>query len=170
MESRTDNLRKKLLELEVFQIEQYEDLISQFEEKYIQVKSATVDSFRQFFEKMRDNQTAYFEKIKETAQGLLTRFQANDDTLTRYLKEEQIQVLADKDAFMTGIVAGSHEFRIAKIDAKDEEISKREVAMYDALTKKIQSDEKERSRTRTDDVMSMVLFFDKEIEVIKQDA
>ena len=37
-----------------------------------------------------------------------------------------VQVLADKDAFMTSVVAGSHECKSAKIDGKDEEIRKRE--------------------------------------------
>lgn len=29
-----------------------------------------------------------------------------------------VEVLADKDAFMTGVVTGSHEFRLSKIDQK----------------------------------------------------
>merc|ERR1712118_494413 len=35
---RTQHLRERLLELEMFQIEQYEDLIAQFEEKYGEIK------------------------------------------------------------------------------------------------------------------------------------
>ena len=40
------------------------------------------------------------------------------------LSDEALQVLADKDAFMTGVVTGSHEFRLSKIDAKDEQLTK----------------------------------------------
>lgn len=163
LRTRTQELKEKLLELEMFQIEQYEDLIGQFEEKYGGIKSHTLDTCRLFFEKMRDMQNEYFEKVKEKATELLAKFQ-NGESLG--LSDEALQVLADKDAFMTGVVTGSHEFRLSKVDAKDEELTKSEMAGYDTLTESIQFKEKERSRTRTDDVMSMVAFFEREIDEI----
>merc|ERR1712070_232190 len=54
LRSRTETLKEKLLELEMFQIEQYEDLILQFEEKYGHIKGQALDCCRLFFEKMRD--------------------------------------------------------------------------------------------------------------------
>merc|ERR1711968_355098 len=161
LRTRTETLKEALLNLEVFQIEQYEDLISQFEEKYGSVRSRTLDACRIFFETMRDLQGVYFEKVKEKAGELLTKFQAGE---TMGLGDEALQVLADKDAFMTGVVTGSHEFRLSKIDAKDEELTKNETGNYDTLTEGIQFKEKERSRTRTDDVMSMIAFFEREID------
>lgn len=163
LRTRTQDLKEKLLELEMFQIEQYEDLIGQFEEKYGAIKSTTLDTCRLFFEKMRDMQNEYFEKVKEKATELLAKFQ-NGESLG--LGDEALQVLADKDAFMTGVVTGSHEFRLSKVDAKDEELTKNEMVGYDILTESIQFKEKERSRTRTDDVMSMVVFFEREIDEI----
>lgn len=106
-------------------------------------------------------QNEYFEKVKEKAKELLDKYQNGE---VPHLKDEALQVLADKDAFMTGVVSGSHEFRLSKIDAKDEELTKREIENYDRLTEQIQSEEKERSRTRTDDVTSMVAFFEREID------
>lgn len=163
LRSRTQQLKENLLELEMFQIEQYEDLIGQFEEKYGGIKSTTTDACRVFFEKMRDFQNQYFEKVKEKATELLLKFQNGENM---GLDDEALQVLADKDAFMTGVVSGSHEFRLSKIDAKDEELAKNENANYDNLTEQLQFAEKERSRTRTDDVMSMVSFFEREIDEI----
>merc|ERR1712146_446871 len=110
---------------------------------------------------MRDCQNKYFETVKEKAEGLLAKYQAGEPL---GLPDEALQVLADKDAFMTGIVTGSHEFRLSKIDAKDEELTKNETGNYDTLTEGIQFKEKERSRTRTDDVMSMIAFFEREID------
>jgi len=161
MRSRSETLKESLLNLEIFQIEQYEDLIEQFEEKYGSIRSNTLDACRLFFEKMRDLQGAYFEKVKEKAGELLTKFQSGENM---NLRDEALQVLADKDAFMTGVVTGSHEFRLSKIDAKDEELAKREVENYEKVTSTIQEAEKERSRTRTDDVMSMTKFFEREID------
>lgn len=161
LRSRTDTVKEALLNLEVFQIEQYEDLIGQFEEKYGSIRSQTLDACRLFFETMRDLQGAYFEKVKEKAGELLTKFQAGENM---NLRDEALQVLADKDAFMTGVVTGSHEFRLSKIDAKDEELAKREVENYEKVCSTIQETEKERSRTRTDDVMSMTKFFEREID------
>ena len=71
-------------------------------------------------------------------------------------------MLADKDAFMTSVVAGSHEFRLSKIDGKDEEIGKRENSSYQSLVDGLIANEKERSRTRTDDVLRMIEFFNGE--------
>lgn len=161
LRSRTQTLKEDLLELEMFQIEQYEDLIGQFEEKYGMIRSSTLDCCRLFFDKMREFQNQYFEKVKEKATELLVKFQAGE---TMGLGDEALQVLADKDAFMTGVVTGSHEFRLSKIDAKDEELTKNETGNYDTLTEGIQFKEKERSRTRTDDVMSMIAFFEREID------
>jgi len=156
LDGRTEELREQLLELEMFQVEQYEDLIMQFEDKFGSVKSRTLDETRVFFDKMRDMQNVYFEKIQERARDLLTKY-ANGEVLN--LLDEAQQVLADKDAFMTGVVTGSHEFKISKIDAKDEEITKRETANYSNMLDSILAEEKMRSRTRTDDVLSMIEFF-----------
>jgi len=158
---RTEELKEKLLELEMFQIEQYEDLIGQFEEKYGGIRSSTLDCTRMFFEKMREMQNTYFEKVKDKAKELLDKHAAGE---VMNLRDEATQVLADKDAFMTGVVTGSHEFRLSKIDAKDEELTKRETENYDRLSEEKQSTEKERSRTRTDEVMSMIRFFEREID------
>jgi len=161
LRSETKMLKANLLEMEQFQIEQYEDLIGQFEEKFGFLKSKTTDACRNFFEKMRECQNHYFEKVKEKAGELLTRYQAGE---TMGLGDEALQVLADKDAFMTGVVSGSHEFRLSKIDAKDEELAKREVENFDKHTTKLWADEKERSRTRTSDVSSIIAFFEREID------
>merc|ERR1719502_1206560 len=143
----------------MFQIEQYEDLIGQFEEKYGSIRSATLDTSRLFFEKMREMQHVYFEKVKE--KELLDKHAAGE---VMNLKDEATQALADKDAFMTGVVTGSHEFRLSKIDGKDEELTKRETENYTRLTEEKAHNEKERSRTRTDEVSRMISFFEHEIE------
>lgn len=161
LHGRTEELREHLLELEMFQVEQYEDLIMQFEDKYGSIRSKTLDETRQFFEKMRDMQNVYFEKVQERAKDLLTKYAAGE---VLNLPDEAQQVLADKDAFMTGVVTGSHEFKISKIDGKDEEITKRENANYSSMVDSILAAEKERSRTRTDDVLSMIEFFQREID------
>merc|ERR1711912_45084 len=89
LRSRTDTLKEKLLELEMFQIEQYEDLIGQFEEKYGSIKSYTLDACRIFFERMREMQNEYFEKVKEKAKELLERYQNGE---VPHLKDEALQV------------------------------------------------------------------------------
>jgi len=156
---RTEELREHLLELEMFQIEQYEDLIMQFEDKYGQIRSKTLDEARVFFEKMRNMQNAYFDKVQERAKELLAKNVAGE---LPNLNDEAQQVLADKDAFMTSVVAGSHEFRLSKIDGKDEEIGKRENSSYQTLVDGLIANEKERSCTRTDDVLRMIEFLNGE--------
>merc|ERR1712070_51840 len=78
LRSRTESLKEKLLELEMFQIEQYEDLIGQFEEKYGHIKGQALDCCRLFFEKMRDWQNTYFEKVKDKAKELLDKHAAGE--------------------------------------------------------------------------------------------
>lgn len=163
LRDRTTELKEHLLELEMFQVEQYEDLIMQFEDKYGAIRSQTLDEARVFFEKMRDMQNTYFEKVQERARDLLTKYAAGE---VLNLPDEAQQVLADKDAFMTGVVTGSHEFKISKIDSKDEEIGKRENANYTTMVDSIIAEEKARSRTRTDDVLSMIEFFEREISAL----
>jgi len=161
LRTRSQRLREQLLELEMFQIEQYEDLIGQFEEKYGFLKSATNDALRLFFEKMREFQNEYQEKVKEKASDLLAKYAGGE---TMGLSDEALQVLADKDAFMTGVVNGSHEFRLSKIDQKDEELAKNEATNFAQNTEAVLNAEKERSRTRTDDVKTMIGFFEREID------
>merc|ERR1711881_564225 len=78
LRSRTEQLKESLLELEMFQIEQYEDLIGQFEEKYGSIRSSTLDCTRVFFEKMREMQNTYFEKVKDKAKELLDKHAAGE--------------------------------------------------------------------------------------------
>lgn len=165
LRDRSSGLRESLLALEMFQIEQYEDLIGQFEEKFGVLRSRTQDYIREFLEKFRAIQNTYFEKVREKAGELLAKFQAGELN-SHSLTDDAKQVLGDKDAFMTGVVNGSHEFRLAKIDAKDEELNKNENMNFTTTVDSTYEREKDRSRTRTDDVRTMLVFFEKEIDEI----
>ena len=61
----------------------------QFEDKYGQIKSKTLDEARVFFEKMRNMQNAYFDKVQERAKELLAKNAAGE---LPNLKDEAQQV------------------------------------------------------------------------------
>lgn len=185
---KADELWTLLMEQEMIQVEESTQLNAEFERRYGEVRASTLEIITNFFAKMHEMEKEFHEKLLVVVSRLLEASQlakpdsalggaaaaADDDRVRGDVGEDELtaearQMLGDKDALMNSLSA-SHESRISKIDAKEEELQQGEKSREEALQLKNETDERERNRNRINEIAEYIPAVQKEIkEVLESD-
>jgi len=147
-----ESLYEKLMDLEVSESERYAESISTFESSYDELTKRTFECLQVYFGKLRDLEAAYHEKVIAAGSELLERV-ATDHA--DYIPEEARTLLSDKDTCM-GVINGAHDARVARLDAKEDELRTLEDTSNKGTVKKAVDAEYERNRTRVIEVWNLV--------------
>jgi len=140
------------MDLEVSESERYAESISTFESSYDELTKRTFECLQVYFGKLRDLETAYHEKVIAAGSELLERV-ATDHA--DYIPDEARTLLSDKDTCM-GVINGAHDARVARLDAKEDELRTLEDTSNKGTVKKAVDAEYERNRTRVIEVWNLV--------------
>jgi len=152
LHKQNDALFEKLMELEVSSSERYAESISAFESAYEELAKKTLEVISSFFGRLRDFEAAYNERIVVGASELLEKVAA--DQGTEYLHPEVQDMLRDKDTLM-GVINGAHDARVARLDAKEDEMRTLEDGACKGLVKKVVDSEYTRNRTRVMEIWNI---------------
>jgi len=147
-----DALYEKLLDMEMSQSERYAESIKAFESAYDDLVKRTLEGTGAFFGRLRDFEAEYHEKLLSAAAEVLERVIGSDIDA---FPEEARALLADKDTIMTA-VNGAHDQRVAKLDAKEDELRSAEEKALASLMKGVVDEEYLRNRTRVIEVWKLV--------------
>jgi hypothetical protein len=139
-----DALYEKLMDLEVSSSERYAESISSFEGAYDELAKRTVEVTQTFFGRLRDMETGYHERLIAAGSELLEKMAADQ---ADYMSEEVRAMLQDKDTLM-GVVNAAHDARVAKLDAKEDQLRTLELQSCNATVKEAVDAEYTRNRTR----------------------
>lgn len=146
-----DALFERLMDLEVSQSERYAESISTFESSYDELTKRTFEVLQAYFGKLRDLETAYHERLIAAGSELLERV-ASDHADN--IPEEARALLQDKDTVM-GVINAAHDARVARLDAKEDELRTLEDASNKAIVKAAVDAEYLRNRTRVIEVWNL---------------
>jgi hypothetical protein len=146
-----DALYERLMELEVSSSERYTECISTFESAYEEHSKRTLEELGNFFIRLRDLESEYHEKLVAAGSELLERV-ASDHADS--LPEDARALLSDKDTCM-GVINAAHDARVARLDAKEDELRQLEDSATKAVVRKAVDAEYERNRTRIIEVYKL---------------
>lgn len=146
-----DALYEKLMDLEVSSSERYAESISTFESAYDELTKRTFESLQVFCGKLRDLETAYHEKLIAAGSELLERV-ATDRADS--IPEEARALLGDKDTAM-GVINAAHDARVARLDAKEDELRTLEDSSNKRVIKTAVESEYQRNRTRVIEIWKL---------------
>jgi len=146
-----DALYEKLMDLEISSSERYAESISAFESAFDELTKKTLEVISNYFGKLRSMEAAYHERLVVGATELLEKVAADQ---AEYMAEEVKAMLQDKDALMT-IVNAAHDARVARLDAKEDELRTMEDGSCKAVLKRAYDSEYTRNRTRVIEIWNL---------------
>jgi len=146
-----DALFEKLMDLEVSQSERYAESISTFESAYDELTKRTFEVLQVFFAKLRDLETSYHERLVAAGSELLERVVSDH---ADNIPVEARTLLQDKDT-LNGVINVAHDARVARLDAKEDELRTLEDLSNKATIKSAVDAEYHRNRTRVIEIWNM---------------
>lgn len=146
-----DALYENLMDLEVSASERYAESISAFESAYEELTKRTFEVISSFASRLRDLEAAYHERLVSAGGELLEKV-ANEQA--DYMADEVRAMLQDKDTVM-GIINAAHDARVARLDAKEDEMRTSEDTSCKNVIKQVVDSEYNRNRTRVIEIWNI---------------
>jgi len=146
-----DYLYERLMDIEVSSSERYSESISVFESSYDELTKRTLEVTQGFFGKLRDFEAAYHERLVSVCTDLLDKVAAEQ---ADYMPVDTRAMLQDKDALL-GVVNAAHDARVARLDAKEDELRTLEDQASKSVIKAAVDSEYTRNRTRVIEVWNL---------------
>ena len=146
-----DVLYEKLMDLEVSSSERYAESIHAFDSSYEELTKKTLEVISTFFARLRDFETAYHERLLTAGTELLEKVAADQG---EYIADEVRAMLQDKDTLM-GVINAAHDARVARLDAKEDELRTLEDQSCKSIVKAAVDAEYQRNRTRVIEIWNI---------------
>ena len=122
-----------------------------FESAYDALSKRTQEETTGFFQKLRELESAYHERLVTAGSELLEKVAAEQ---TEYMPEDVKSMLSDKDTLM-GFVNTAHDARVTRLDAKEDEFRTLEDTTCKAVVKETMDAEYFRNRTRIIEIWNL---------------
>lgn len=167
-----DELKDKLMELEVELQEQVETVQGVYYKLYKELVDFNGTTFQDFFQKLRVLEQAWSEKLLHSAKELMETFSAakeadkdkgkkgdGDDMsslggIEGY--DEQLKALLGDKELLLGSITASHENHGMKLDGKEDELLTNEKKEIENIMDGLGRDEHRRSRLRVSEILKVV--------------
>tara|TARA_B110001452_G_C15211075_1_gene420076 strand:- start:78 stop:1637 length:1560 start_codon:yes stop_codon:yes gene_type:complete len=147
-------LYEKLMDLEMGAAERYVETISAFESAYDELSKKTLETSTGYFQRLRDLEAAYQERLLAAGTELLEKFVAEQGEVEG-LSEEAKMLVHDKDTLF-GALNTAHDARISRLDAKEDEVRIAEERAFGKIVLKALDEEYLRNRTRVTEIWNLV--------------
>ncbi|KNC55229.1 LRRC48 protein [Thecamonas trahens ATCC 50062] len=145
-------LEDKLMEMEIFQVEQFDDAVVKFERVINDITSNYSSDVISYVIALRDMETEFSSMSLKLGELLLEQF--HDGSLEDDIPQSLGLLLNDKEAFVN-MISASHDFRLDKINAKDDEFTLRNQQDVDAILDKIRHELRVRNRNRVQEIAQL---------------
>jgi|SaaInlStandDraft_6_1057023.scaffolds.fasta_scaffold26775_2 hypothetical protein len=160
-----DRISDKLLEIEMMQVEQYEEIIREFERRMSELVNQNIEHVQMFFARLRELESSCFESMAALANQEIDKAAAaaaagaagdeSDQEDADEGDEEVKAILSDKDALMNMLNSG-HDSRISKIDAREDDMTQREHKSLEDFVSAHKNKEYQRNRDRVAEVWGQI--------------
>jgi hypothetical protein len=153
LKSDARKLNNNLMDLEVQQVEMFDDITNEFDTNFGELRNASVDSHQTYFRSVEELEDAFSEALTSLVTELLEK--ASNEVLPPDLSDEAVNLLHDRDTVLNHVV-GSHDIHVGKLLTKEEEDKSREVKAYNDILKQERQLEYERNRHRTMEIQQLM--------------
>ena len=141
-----ETVSDELMSMEVRQVEKFEGLLDEFENKLNDLKIKSLDLQQQFFRKMEDSEEKFSRNVRDTISDLIEKH-SRDELAEDYLEDEALALVLDKDTCL-GLVTTSHDMHVGKILKGEEESRMLETRSYLEEVGRYTREERSRNRDR----------------------
>ncbi|GMI09194.1 hypothetical protein TrVE_jg1212 [Triparma verrucosa] len=166
--AKLDALYDKLMDLEMQQVQQFEELQDQFYEVYGNLKAQCGDLTTAYFKNLQEAEENYYSNVTGLANELLEK--AGKEDLPEGLPEEAKNLLVDRDALLASISA-SHDVHVTKGFNAESQMEEKEKNRFKEIIDNYTEDSSKRNRSRIMEMFQFVKASKEEIEnILEEDA
>ncbi|KAI8622252.1 hypothetical protein BC830DRAFT_1163028 [Chytriomyces sp. MP71] len=162
----TVKLSDDLMSIEMTVVEQYEDVIKEFERNYTEISSTVTEYGQASFARMREIENEFHERFSESILLTFERFSKGD---LEDVEDELRDILSDKDQ-LVNTVNGSHDFRLGKFDHQEDALVSGINQELETMAKGLHDDEIQRDRDRVCEIFTFIDKCNAEIEIAEENA
>lgn len=134
------------MNIEVRQVEKFEALVDEFENRLNEIKNEALEQQQLFFRAVEDLEEKFSANVRAVATDLIDRL-AREELAEDYLDDEAMSLVVDKDTCM-GVLSASHDMHIGRILKREDESRGLEMKRFQELMAKYQNEESSRNRNR----------------------
>ncbi len=164
--TKLDDMYEKLMDLEMQQVQQFEELLGKFEDVYGEIKTQCGELTTNYFKSLQEAEENYFNGVTALANELLEK--AGKEELPEGLTEEANNLLVDRDALMASI-SGSHDIHVTKAFNAETACEEREKTRFVKTINSYSEDAIKRNRSRVMELFKFVEDSKNEITMIMED-
>ncbi|KXS22377.1 outer arm dynein light chain 1 [Gonapodya prolifera JEL478] len=161
-----DTLSNNLMTAEMTIVEQFEDVIRDFEKAYAELVQSVNETVQSSFARLRDLENEFHEKINDI---ILTAFDRLIKSDMEDIDDEIRELLSDKDA-LANLVNSSHDSRISKLDHDEDTVTSGHARDLEATILGTHEREWNRNRMRVCEIVSFIEKCRSEIEAAEEGA
>lgn len=134
------------MSIELRQVEKFEAVIDEFENKLNDLKNECLEAQQLFFRSIEELEEKFSGGVRGVATDLIDRL-AREELAEDYLDDEAMGLVVDKDTCL-GVLSASHDLHIGRILKKEDEARGRETKRFQECIASYLSDEGIRNRDR----------------------
>ncbi|KAJ1433675.1 protein phosphatase 1 [Ochromonadaceae sp. CCMP2298] len=146
LQDELDQVCDELMNIELRQVEKFESLIDDFENRLNDLKNEALESQQLFFRTIEDLEEKFSVGVRGVATDLIDRL-AREELAEDYLDEEAMGLVIDKDTCM-GVLSASHDMHIGRILKREDEARGSETKRFQETMAQYLNEESARNRDR----------------------
>ena len=146
LQNELDRVGDELMSIELRQVEKFESLCDEFDNRMNEMKNLSLEAQQLFFRAVEDLEDKFSSNVRAVAMDLIDRL-TKEELAEDYLDDEAMSLVVDKDACMTTL-SGSHDMHIGKILKREDEARALETKRYQELVAGYNNGERTRNRDR----------------------
>ncbi|KAJ3321556.1 Dynein regulatory complex subunit 3 [Boothiomyces sp. JEL0866] len=162
----TLNLSDFLMNAEMIIVEQFEEVLKDFERSYTEICNSIGECGQSSFARLRDLENEYLEKFTENIQVMYERFNKGD---AEEVDDEIRDIMSDKDVLMNA-VNSSHDFRMLKLDQQEDGLVTGLAKDLESIVKDMYSNEIKRNRDRVSEILALLDKSNAEIDFAEENS
>ena len=136
----------ELMNIELRQVEKFEALIDDFENRLTDLKTEALEAQQLFFRAVEDLEEKFSTGIRAVATDLIERL-AREELPDEYLDDEAMGLVVDKETCMN-VLSASHDMHISRILKREDEARGSETKRFQETMSSYFNEESARNRDR----------------------
>eukprot|EP01041_Mallomonas_annulata_P007933 gene7933-16247_t len=146
LQEELDKIGDELMSIELRQVEKFEALIDEFDNRLNEIKNYCLEMQQLFFRAVEELEDKFSSNIRGVATDLIDRL-TKEELAEDYLDDDAMALVVDKDVCM-GTLSGSHDMHIGKILKREDEARALETKRYQDCVSGYNNTERARNRDR----------------------
>ena len=146
LQDELDKVGDELMSIELRQVEKFEALVDEFDNRMNEMKNSSLEMQQLFFRAVEDLEDKFSSNVRAVAMDLIDRL-TKEELAEDYLDDDAMSLVVDKDGCM-GTLSGSHDMHIGKILKREDEARALETKRYQDLVAGYNNAERARNRDR----------------------